>query len=212
MTGILGGLDLLAHDAGHLSASDIQELAKLALDGAYRLHQTVESVLRCSRFRDALSENGGCSLTEIAAWVAQVARSLTLSNVAMALPPALAATQVTLGPQAMELILLELLGNAWKFHPQQTPVVKISAERESERAVRLRVEDDGLHLSPEQLAQAFMPYAQGEKYFTGEVAGLGLGLAQVATLVWSVGGSVRISNRCDAVGVAVELILPLYSP
>ena len=53
------------------------------------------------------------------------------------------------------------------------------------------------------------PYIQGEKYFTGEAPGMGLGLPLVATLVWQVGGEVRLANRTDGSGVEVTLLMPL---
>lgn len=53
--------------------------------------------------------------------------------------------------------------------------------------VTVHISDDGLTLSPEHLAQVWTPYYQGEKYFTGQLDGMGLGLSLVASLVWSVG-------------------------
>ena len=68
--------------------------------------------------------------------------------------------------------------------------------------------DDGLSLSPEQIANAWMPYYQGERYVTGNVPGMGLGLSTVAALVWEVGGQCRLANRVDGTGVVVELSSP----
>jgi two-component system, cell cycle response regulator len=53
------------------------------------------------------------------------------------------------------------------------------------------------------------PYYQGEKYFTGETAGMGLGLPTVASIVWAVGGTCRLYNRNGELGVVVELIVPV---
>ena len=79
----------------------------------------------------------------------------------------------------------------------------------SDGAVSVKIADDGLNLSPEQLAQVWTPYYQGEKYFTGQVAGTGLGLPLVASLVWEVGGTCRLYNREEGPGVVVELIRPV---
>jgi nitrogen fixation/metabolism regulation signal transduction histidine kinase len=78
--------------------------------------------------------------------------------------------------------------------------------------ISLQLRDDDGVLSPEQIFQAWEPYYQGEKKPTGEVAGMGLGLATVASLVWEAGGSWRIFNRDPEPGVVVELVLPLYRP
>jgi nitrogen fixation/metabolism regulation signal transduction histidine kinase len=53
-----------------------------------------------------------------------------------------------------------------------------------------------------------MPYYQGEKDFTGEAPGMGLGLSTVSAIVWGVGGACRITNREDGPGVIVELVVP----
>ena len=111
--------------------------------------------------------------------------------------------------RAMELILWELLENAKKFHPRQSPAVEVAVVRAEDRAIRLQVRDDGLTLSPDQLAHAWEPYVQGEKHFTGEIPGMGLGLAMVAALVWQAKGAVRLANRPDGPGVVVELTLQL---
>ncbi|NJN95863.1 MAG: sensor histidine kinase [Anaerolineales bacterium] len=71
--------------------------------------------------------------------------------------------------------------------------------------------DDGQVLPPEQLAKVWTPYYQAEKYFTGQVAGMGLGLSMVAALVWRVGGVCRMYNRPAGPGVVVELVVPLQN-
>jgi nitrogen fixation/metabolism regulation signal transduction histidine kinase len=52
------------------------------------------------------------------------------------------------------------------------------------------------------------PYHQVEKYFTGQIPGMGLGLSVVAALIWSVGGSCQAYNRPEGPGVIIELVLP----
>lgn len=75
--------------------------------------------------------------------------------------------------------------------------------------LKIQLSDDGISLSPAQLADVWKPYHQAEKWFTGQVPGMGLGLPMVALLVWSAGGSCRILNREQQAGVIVELSLPL---
>jgi K+-sensing histidine kinase KdpD len=116
---------------------------------------------------------------------------------------------IRLSQQAIELMLWEVLENARKFHPRQEPRVEMSIFAADAHSICIRVCDDGMTLSPQQLAYAWMPYYQGEKEFTGEVPGIGLGLASVASLLWQAGGSCHIANRPAAPGVVIELYLPL---
>jgi nitrogen fixation/metabolism regulation signal transduction histidine kinase len=75
----------------------------------------------------------------------------------------------------------------------------------------LNIQDDGIHLSPDQLNRVWLPYYQGERYFTGEVQGMGLGLPVVASILWECGGDCYIANRSDAPGVVVHLSFPTMS-
>jgi signal transduction histidine kinase len=102
-----------------------------------------------------------------------------------------------------------LLENAVKFHPIRQPRVEVDVKCWSDDIVHLCIRDDGVTLSAEQLRMAWTPYIQGEKYFTGEAPGMGLGLALVATLVWQAGGEVTFANRERGRGVEVNLRLPL---
>ncbi|MFL5802379.1 MAG: sensor histidine kinase [Roseiflexaceae bacterium] len=75
--------------------------------------------------------------------------------------------------------------------------------------IHIQVRDDGQTLSPEQLRKVWQPYYQAERFFTGQVAGMGLGLPMVAALIWRVSGTCRIYNSEPGPGVGVELIIPL---
>jgi signal transduction histidine kinase len=109
------------------------------------------------------------------------------------------------------MILFELLENSHKFHPARKPSVDISVGSTEEGYIHIRFTDDGMTLSTEQLRWAWLPYFQGEKDFTGELPGLGLGFPMVATLLWKVGGDLSLRNRPDGSGVVVELKIPLES-
>jgi len=103
----------------------------------------------------------------------------------------------------------ELLTNAQKFHPQYSPEIVVSIMPHDDNMVQLRVTDNGRCLSNDELIKAWTPYYQVEKSFTGEVKGMGLGLAMIARLVWSRGGHCQLRNRVDKQGIIVEFTLPL---
>ena len=72
----------------------------------------------------------------------------------------------------------------------------------------LIVADNGITLAPDQLKAVWTPYVQAEKFTTGASPGMGVGLALVASIVWQVGGEVRMTNREPGPGIAVQLTLP----
>lgn len=53
------------------------------------------------------------------------------------------------------------------------------------------------------------PYYQGDSSFSGEVPGMGLGLAMVSALVYGAGETCRAHNREEGSEVIIGLVLPL---
>jgi CheY-like chemotaxis protein/nitrogen-specific signal transduction histidine kinase len=117
-----------------------------------------------------------------------------------------------LSPQAINIILHELVGNACKFHPAHAPCMAVTLKEAGPNQVMLQVEDDGLTLGAEQIEQIWKPFYQAEASFSGNMPGMGLGLTLIAALVIGAGGHVHFYNRSPGPGVAVELTLPLQHP
>ena len=209
---IWAGLDLVINDDS-LSAGDRRRFAEIAFQGAERLRGTIEEVLRDVESPGLAAPGAGFALAALAATAARVADlgGLAAAPVSVEVPPPLAAARLALGATAFELVLSALLDNARKFHPQHTPRVEVRVEPAGTERVRLRVADDGITLSPVQLRRVWAPYYQGDKDFTGEVPGIGRGLAYVAAMVSRVGGQCRLANREPGPGVVAELLLPLQS-
>jgi two-component system cell cycle response regulator len=213
MVHLMGSLDLLArYYRDQMMNPDVAELFETAHEGASRLDRDINDIVQYLRALPGLAQaKDAFSLAQLKSVIAMVSAELELDTVNVSYPDSGFSddTRIVLSARAVELILWELLENAKKFHPQQSPTVEISASRSNAREVYLQISDDGLTLSPEHLAQVWTPYYQAEKIFTGEVLGMGLGLTMVSTLVWGVGGTCHIRNRVPGPGVVVELTLPL---
>jgi signal transduction histidine kinase len=113
-----------------------------------------------------------------------------------------------LNPSAFEMILRQLLDNACKFHPQHTPHVQITVSDDTTGGVRLEIEDDGPGIPAELHDQVWLPFYQIDRWHTGQVSGMGMGLTMVANTVWGAGGRCWI-ERAPAGGSRVCLTLPL---
>jgi DNA-binding response OmpR family regulator len=211
---IINGLALL-EDEGvkKLLDPEMGEIFEIVLNGAKRLERDIQRVLQYIHISPLAPPDAGFKLVQLQPLVARISAEIGLSQVTLSSQPELDLCQLSLSEQSIELILRELLGNAQKFHPQHEPAIEITAVCLKHRAgngqFSLQIKDDGLTLAPEQLARAWTPYYQADKYFTGEVAGIGLGLSKVALLIWSIGGKCYLYNRQDRPGVVVELRLPL---
>ncbi|MEZ5673179.1 MAG: ATP-binding protein [Thiotrichaceae bacterium] len=139
----------------------------------------------------------------------KISNELNLASLSVSVVDELLKRKVNLNIEGVEMIMRELLTNAQKFHPQYSPEISVSIVPQNDNMVRLTVVDNGRNLSSDELIKAWTPYYQVEKSFTGEVKGMGLGLAMIARLVWSRGGHCQLRNRPDRQGIIVEFTLPL---
>jgi len=209
LAGTMFGLETLARDASNLSQQEITEISSLAYRNMRRLYGEIEDILKYMNVSHVARPGAGLKLAQIEPVVEQICQNLDLNSVEISGPERLGQAQTRLSEQAMELVLWEVLENAQKFHPENNPAINITIAPQNNNRVNIQVSDNGLSLSAEQLAQIWNPYYQGEKYLTGEVAGMGLGLSMVAALIWGVGGTCRAYNQKEGPGIVIELELPL---
>lgn len=191
---------------------DVQTFFSIARQGANRLQNDLQDILQ---YIDVPQFSGpdieGCAVSAISEIVQHISTYLKLSEInfeydGIEQPEN---THVVLSQSAIELILWELMENAKKFHPENTPTLDIKLAVSPGGGLIIRVGDNGLTLSPIQLEKMWAPYYQAEKYFTGQVQGAGLGLSLVTSLVWGVGGTCSAHNRVDRPGIVVELEIPI---
>lgn len=206
---ISGGLQLLTPEmVENLSPDQIQEVARLISSGVHRLNLTIGDILQYLRMPVSAHSGDAFVTNQLEELIKQISTGLDLKQCAVSNHFS-TETRLLLTTRAIECILWELLENAKKFHPAHAPAIAIELSTLSSSQALLRVVDNGVTLTPEQIDKVWLPYYQAEKYFTGEVPGMGLGLTMVAALIWEVGGTCHLRNRSDDVGTIVELTIPL---
>lgn len=204
-------VSLINSQLERLSAEEIRELMQTAAKGAERLVWQVRDVLTYIDAPLSIHLGKPVAVGEIPAMIEELAKKFNIQDINVFLQKDLAEARITLTPDALELTLSEALENTKKFHPQHSPKVDVSVNQPEPGTILIRINDDGVTLSAEQLSWAWLPYFQGEKAFTGELPGMGLGFPLMATLVWGAGGSLRLGNRSDGPGVVVEMKIPTVS-
>ena len=208
LTGMMTGLELLTRYADRLSTEQVTELTTTAYKSTKRLHGTIEDILAYLSAPGLAVSSERFELEQLEATATEIGSQLGIESMTVYLAEGLSGARTMLSQRAVELALWEILENAVKFHSQVSPRVEIVASRANPGEVCLQIQDDGTAISPEHLERIWTPYYQGEKYFTGEAPGMGLGLPTVAALVWETGGACRAYNREDGPGVVIELVLP----
>ena len=201
------GLTFLRKKAHKLSPDQVAEFAEQAYQGLESLKTELERVLSYVNSPRALPSPGdGFRLSELPAMAETVCSALSLDPLEQTfeegLPEAL-----QIDPRAFELLFWEALGNSQKFHPTGRPKLALRVSSDGTK-IRIELSDDGRRLTPNQLQRAFEPYFQGEKGFTGQVPGMGLGLSTMRSLLWEVGGDCTLSNRTDGDGAVLRFFIP----
>ncbi len=106
-------------------------------------------------------------------------------------------------PEAIQLVLHNLLDNAIKYSPRDS-TVNVTLATDGNDAV-LAINDQGMGMDSEALANAFVPFWRGRDSGTG---GTGLGLFLVRELVQAHGGSVAATSRGAGQGSNLVVRLP----
>ena len=96
----------------------------------------------------------------------------------------------------LQQILVNLAGNAIKFTEQGEVVVKVSVDARDAASALLRFEvrDTGIGILPEQQAQLFSAFSQGDESITRRFGGTGLGLTITKRLIELMGGQIALAS------------------
>jgi signal transduction histidine kinase/CheY-like chemotaxis protein len=94
--------------------------------------------------------------------------------------------------ERMRQVLANLLTNAIRYSDKGTVRLEASLE---EGSLWLRVRDQGLGMTEEQLEKIFEPFHQVDASHTRERGGVGLGLAIVTRLVGLLGGEIQVQSK-----------------
>jgi K+-sensing histidine kinase KdpD len=208
LVGLVTGLEIVGKWVKELKSVRVAELIEIAQQDVQRLKEQIEDVLKYSHIPVLALESGGFYLEQLPALVERIGLDVGIDTVYLRQAEEASTWCVKVSELMMEMVLYELLENARKFHPDQMPVVEVGVRQEEDLVV-LTISDNGRNLSREELDRAWAPYYQIENGFTGEVPGMGLGLATVASLVWQANGYCQIYNRENHDGLTVEIKLPL---
>ena len=194
------------------STADRLESATVIDREAERLNRLVTNLLDMSRI-----EAGGLRGEAepypiddlVATTIDRLTGQLDHREIEVAIPPELPLVEID--PVFMDEILANVLDNAVKYAPPDTPILVTAALSPDGLAVRMDVEDGGSGVPDESLPQLFEKFYRVPSAGHRAQRGTGIGLAVVRGLVEAMGG--RVTARRSALGgLAVEIDLPLAAP
>jgi light-regulated signal transduction histidine kinase (bacteriophytochrome) len=110
----------------------------------------------------------------------------------------------------LTLLFQNLIGNGIKFHGEETPRVRISAEREEDGFYRFTVADNGIGIDPEYSERIFIIF---QRLHTKDAyAGTGIGLAMCRKVVEHHGGRIWLEPSQNGAGSTFRFTLPVPDP
>jgi signal transduction histidine kinase len=206
LTPARGHVDILRRRAESLTPEQVKARAEQAAAALSRLQRFVSDLLDADRL-----ERGAFTIlpqaVDLSQLVAACVASYSASSPAIRLH-APGELVVSADPDRLRQVLDNLLSNALKYSPNDTPVeVTVGAQilDEAPRAV-VTVADQGPGISPGLLPRLFTRFATGE-----QSKGLGLGLYIARRLALAHGGTLTVDSLPGA-GARFHLSLPLLDP
>jgi len=106
----------------------------------------------------------------------------------------------------LSIMINNLLENAVKFNDSPTVKISVSVAKTSEGVV-ISVGDNGRGIPAEDQEKIFERFYQVEKNFTGQVEGIGLGLALTKHLAGGLGGRIELASAIGK-GSIFTIVLP----
>lgn len=100
---------------------------------------------------------------------------------------------ISVDPDRFMEVFRNLIDNAAKFNHKPKKMIRVYGRAEGPEAL-ISVEDEGSGIAPEDASKIFQKFYQVEENFTGQVEGVGLGLALSKRIVEAHGGTIRVRS------------------
>lgn len=115
---------------------------------------------------------------------------------------------VQMDVQALDDVVTNLLSNAWKYKRDDRARIAVRTARRG-RFAEIIVQDDGVGIPRAERRKVFDMFYRSEQYLTHPVAGTGLGLALVRSVVAGHKGRIDVDGAPSGVGSVFTVRLPL---
>jgi len=107
----------------------------------------------------------------------------------------------------LKRVLMNLIGNAWKFTPQGKSVTVDIRYSKDKKGISISIIDTGLGIPEDKQKEIFEAFKQIDEV-KSEVEGSGLGLSIVQKYIRSMGGEMELKSKPD-IGSVFKFTLPL---
>ncbi len=206
LNAIKAGHQLLdTSDTSKERLSQIREIQKRGID---RLEYDIQSIL--SFLEAERNPNNVLSVNEAYEHIDRLAETSTFHFKLIRKDEFSEDETINISGHGFDACLREIVENAIKFHRGQSIIIDCNICRSPDKdEVQFIFQNNSYPLNKDELSNAWKPYWQADRYVTGEIPGMGLGLSLIAANVWTAGGSCKIENQPEANGVQLTLSFPI---
>jgi PAS domain S-box-containing protein len=212
LNGIIGFSEFLIDGkTGALTAKQTEYVTDIFNSGRHLL-QLINDVLDLAKVEAGKMDlhpetfSLGKAIEEVCSVIGPLALQKTLA-ISREVEPS--ADEVTLDRQKLKQVLFNLLSNAVKF-TDNGGAVKLIADLYDESRLRLRVQDSGIGIKPEDLDKLFIEFRQLDSGVARRHQGTGLGLALTKKIVQFQNGTIEVESK-PGKGSTFTVILPRVS-
>jgi signal transduction histidine kinase len=210
LTLILAPLDALRSGEFGSVPEGTDRILKTMHSNGLRLLKLINNLLDLARLESRQFEirRRPVDLSSLVVEVVEGARPLAeRKGVALSMGGFEAPAGLCADPDALEKVLVNLIGNALKF-TDSGGSISVGAEAVAD-GVQLEVVDTGIGIPADQVERIFDRFAQVDGSATREHEGTGIGLSLARELVELHGGRIWAESAGRGYGTAVRLLLPL---
>ncbi|MFC6825963.1 sensor histidine kinase [Halopelagius fulvigenes] len=184
-------LTLIEDRYGEKLDEDGEEFLEYAVDGAERMHEMIEGLLKLSRLGTEEETFQQVDLREV------------LTDVQKHLEMRISESDATVevgelhsvegDPDQLRQLLQNLVSNALEYSGDAPPKVSISARKDGDSEVRVSVRDEGIGIDPDEQERIFEIFQR--LHTREEYSGTGIGLALCQRIVERHGGEIWVESE-----------------
>ncbi len=199
---------LLKGEGGKLKGQQIQ-FTQSIVDSAARMNELVNSLLNISRLESGrmIVEPQPTDLSQLVAGIVNDLKAQTeLRKQTLEINVDKTLSKVSLDPNLIGQVYLNILSNSIKYTPQQGKI-QITVTREGNK-IQSVISDNGYGIPKAEQAKVFQKFYRGTNVVKVETDGTGLGMYLTKTIIEASGGKITFESH-EGKGTTFTFTLPL---
>lgn len=212
LSGLTGMLELMEEIEGVKADIEARNCLTMAVSSSRRLQGTLLDILcyHDAMFSDDSATEAPVPVSTLATDLDRCCRLEGLPQELLGLHQRMETGTMVRGGRAAGVAMVEVVSNYLKFSRAKTTGLNVTLSPEGSERLVISFTAQGADYPDNLLHRLGEPFFQPEANHTGEVPGIGLGLATARALLLSAGGNMRFRKDIQTEGLVTEIVLSCY--